>query len=76
MSSFIRQFFDKLAGRTPAPLPASATLEERFNYSRPLRGFRLARTGKHRHGSLTKHQVALRRPAGSKLQKKAAEGKL
>jgi hypothetical protein len=74
MTSLIRQFFDKLAGRTPPPAPAQ--LEERFNYSRPLRGFRLARTGKHRHGSLTKHQVALRREAGSKLSKKAQEGKL
>jgi hypothetical protein len=73
MSSLIRQFFDKLAGRTP---PAPAELADRFHYTTPLRGFRLARTGKHKHGKLTRHQVALRRGAGSKLAKKAAEGKL
>lgn len=51
-------------------------LEKRFTPNRLLGGFRLQRTGKHRWSKLTRHQVALRRPAGSKLAKKAAEHKL
>jgi hypothetical protein len=51
-------------------------LEQRYSPMRSLGGFRLARTGKHRHGSLTRHQVAIRKPPGNKLWRKAAEGKL
>ena len=55
---------------------SAGELEQRYSPMRSLGGWRLARTGKHRHSKLSRHQVAVRQPAGSKLWKKATEGKL